>query len=183
MAENETPWSKDIPPEEEVKVRTRIVADGYKDRAERKRLIVEFLAEHDQTTNAAKAAGVAYHTYRKWREDDPEFDEECKVAFIRYRDRVMKTFQERIFDGWISKERVTTLRDGSEVREKEWKFAESSMNMEAKRVESGFKDRQEIAISGTGGGVIIVPPVFKTAEEWLLFVARAKEIIPVPPHD
>lgn len=162
--------------EEEKTKRPHHVVDGYRERAERKQAIVDHLAEHDRITHALKQAKVPYHSYLRWKNEDPDFVEALKLARKRYRDRVVEIGQSRAFDGYIAKRRTTYTRDGQEIKEEEWKYDSPVLQMELKRVEPEYKDRQEVAITGGGGGVIIVPPVFKTAEEWLLFVKKMDEI-------
>ena len=104
-------------------------------------------------TKAAKAAGVSVSTVRNYIKTNPMFQEMFEDAKMVYRDRIVETVVQRAVDG-IEEPIIGGMARDQVVAYKRV-YSDRLLELEAKRVEHGYRDKGGVEIN-TGGGVLVV---------------------------
>lgn len=126
-----------------------------------KETFLNAFAETGLKKRSADAAGVCLLTVIRHQKNDPDFAEAYDEAVAAYRDKfVGKAINELAFKG-IKRER---LKD-NEVVETWREYPIPLILAELKRIDQGFRDKQDVNI-GIGGGVLVVSGPM-TPEEWV----------------
>lgn len=120
-------------------------------------------AEHGRPKHAADAADVTLLTATKHRKNDPDFAKAWDEAAASYRDKFVKLGIGKLaFEGLpITKVNPST---GALYTEKT-EHATHLVAMELKRIDPSYREKQEIALSGAGG--VLVVPGAMTPAEWV----------------
>lgn len=101
---------------------------------------------------AAAAAGVSTQTVRKAMEDDEDFAAAVMIAEEAYREKLIAHHQDLVFNGT---EKVTYGKDGNVVSTEQI-YPIRLIELELKKHDKGYRDRQEVDITHKGG-VLIAP--------------------------
>ena len=124
----------------------------------------EFLEEyekHGMIRKAAAAIGVGTSAVKRVIMKNPEFAEACAECEETYRDKMVQHIQNLAFNGSIKK---TFDRTGKLLTE-ETIYPIPLIQMEARRVEAGYRDKREVEMK-VSGGVLIAPAEVKSIDDW-----------------
>lgn len=142
------------------------------------------LAECGRKGMAAAMTGVCRLTVNKHIENDPDFAESVDIVIELYNDSIGGEVKRRGCDGWLEAVYVKGVRsiepvlneDGSEMLNAEGKpifrfvsvrkFSDRLLELEAKRVDPAYRDKQTIDLNTQGGGVLVAPAGM-SAEEFI----------------
>lgn len=117
------------------------------------RRFCEAYSGHNLLTKAAKSAGVTLGTVRTHIKTNPMFAEMVDEAKLLYRDRIVETVVERAVNG-IEEPIIGGMARDQIVAYKRV-YSDRLLELEAKRVEHGYRDKGGVEIN-TGGGVLVV---------------------------
>ena len=136
-----------------------------------KEVFLAVFATHGRKKDAATAAGVGFLTVNNHIKNDPVFAQAYDEALAEYRDKfVKKAIGELAFEGTpIMKVNQVTGGTFEERREHPVRLLE----LELKRIDPSFRDKQEVNLTG-GGGVLVVPAGM-TPAEWVADQAKKNE--------
>jgi hypothetical protein len=109
--------------------------------------------KHNLVTKAAKAAGVSPSTVRLYLKTNPMFEEMVLEAKQVYRDKIVETVYERAVTG-IEEPIIGGMGRDQVVAYKRI-YSDRLLELEARRVEHGYRDKGGVEIN-TGGGVLVV---------------------------
>jgi hypothetical protein len=123
----------------------------------------EHLAILGRMSHAARAVGVSIRTVRFHEKNNPDFAEMKAEAELEYRDRIAAEVYRRAVEGWEVP--IVGGRWKDEVVAHERKFSDRLLEMEAKRVDSGYREKQTISM-GQQGGVIVINAAPQDAGSW-----------------
>lgn len=122
---------------------------------------------------AAAAAGVSTQTVRKACEDDPDFADAVMMAEEAYREKLIAHHQDLLFNGT---EKITYGKEGQVVG-REQIFPIRLIELELKKHDKGYRDKQEVDITHKGG-VLIAPAEMKTVDDWEQRFGKAIDVTP-----
>jgi hypothetical protein len=108
---------------------------------------------HNLITKAAEAAGVSITTVRNYLKTNPMFEEMVTDAKMIYRDKIVETIYERAITG-IEEPIIGGVARDQVVAYKRV-YSDRLLELEAKRIEHGYRDKGGVEIN-TGGGVLVV---------------------------
>lgn len=115
---------------------------------------LEAFLDHLQRTGLVRrsllAAGLDPRQYEATRRRDPAFAAEVDLALDLYAESVQATVAERGKDGWME----PVFYQGVEVAQVR-KYSDKLLEMEAKRVCPGYRDRVQVD-ANVRGGVLVV---------------------------
>lgn len=123
---------------------------------------------------SAAAAGVSTLTVRRHMEEDEEFAEAFYMQEEEYKDKLIGHHQNLLFNGTIKE---TYDRNGGLVG-KETIYPIRLIELELKKHDKGYRDKQEIAVSHTGG-VLVAPAETKSIDDWETRFGSATDITPI----
>jgi hypothetical protein len=127
---------------------------------------------------ASAAAGVTTQTVRKAIEEDEDFAEAMLIAEEDYRDKLISHHQNLVFNG-TQKENYD--RNGNLVS-RETIYPIRLIELELKKHDPGYRDKQEIAVNHTGG-VLLAPAEMNSIEDWEQRFSKAKDVTPKGPTE
>lgn len=125
---------------------------------------------------AAAAAGVTTQCVRHHMEIDEEFGQAFLVAEEEYKDKLIAHHQNLVFNG---QEKVTYDRNGNIVS-RETIYPIRLIELELKKHDPGYRDKQEVAINHSGG-VLVAPAEMGSIDDWEKRFASAKNVTPEDP--
>ena len=118
------------------------------------------LSKHGLKGQAARTVGLTLQTIQKHRKVDPDFAIMEAEALEEYRDAIVGHVGTLALEGTL---RRRFNRDGEVVEE--WiEYPTRLIELEAKRLEPAYREKQTLDVNMSGG--IMVAPVEKTPEEW-----------------
>jgi len=123
---------------------------------------------------SCQAAGVSSQTIRKAMEDDEDFAQAFLIAEEEYRDKIVSHHQDLVFNGQLKK---TYDRMGNLVSE-ETIYPIRLIELELKKHDSGYREKQEIAVSHSGG-VLIAPAEMNSVDDWEKRFSKMKDVTPI----
>ena len=126
---------------------------GSKFNLEAMAIFCEEYAKHNLMTKAAAVAGVNPSTVRNHLKTNPMFEEKVAEAKAQYRDKIVETVYERAVTG-IEEPIVGGMGRDTIIGYKRV-FSDRLLELEAKRVEHGYRDKGGVEIN-TGSGVLVV---------------------------
>ena len=142
------------------------------------------LSKYGLKLRAAKAAGVCLQTVANREKNDPDFGIAREEAMETYNDKIGAEVRRRGVDGFeeaIFYKGVRVIEpvlddDGAQVLNAEGeptfrytsvlKFSDRMLEMESKRTNPAYRDKQTIDLNATGGGVLVAPAGM-SAEEYI----------------
>lgn len=129
------------------------VTGGTKFDLDAMRRFCEEYQKHNLVTKAAVCAGVSVSTVRTYLKTNPMFEEMVTEAKMVYRDKIVETVYERAvlgtdepLIGGIARDQVVAYKRT---------YSDRLLELEAKRIEHGYRDKGGVEIN-TGGGVLVV---------------------------
>lgn len=141
--------------------RPRLVASKKEFDDERKGVYLREMMIHGRVADSAATAGVTTQTIRTHRSKDEEFREAEDFAKEIYRDRLLAHHQELVFHG---SERKTFDRNGNVVNS-ERVYYPRLIELELKKMDPAYRDKQEVDFR-VSGGVVIAPSETRTIDDW-----------------
>lgn len=129
-----------------------------------KRQFLQAYATNSLLSVAADFAGVAVRTVQAHAKIDPEFAEAMEEAKLRYRDRVIGVAQRLMLEGYD--EPIVGGKNRDEIVAYKKNYATNLLAMEMKKVDDGYRDKQDLHVTGGGGGVLVVPGE-QSVEDWI----------------
>lgn len=126
--------------------------------------------------DAAAKAGVTTVTVRKHISEDEDFAEAMMIAEEEYKDKLIAHHQDLVFNGTV-KENYD--RNGNLVS-RETIYPIRLIELELKKHDHGYREKQEIAVNHSGG-VLVAPAEVGSIDEWEKRFAQAKDVTPIPP--
>lgn len=123
-----------------------------------------FLLEYmkwGRMAEAAAAAGVSQNRIKKLAAEDEDFAEAVLLAEAAYRDRLLQHHQNLLFNGT---EKISYDRNGNIVS-KEQIYPIRLIELELKKHDPGYRDKQEIEMKHSGG-VLVAPAEMASIEDW-----------------
>lgn len=135
-----------------------------------------FLREYEKwgrMGESAAAAGVSTQTVRKAMEDDEDFAEAMLMCETTYKDKLIGHHQDLLFNGT---EKESFDRNGNLVST-ERIYPIRLIEMELKKHDSGYRDKQEIAVNHSGG-VLVAPADMSSIDDWEKRFSKAKDVTP-----
>lgn len=129
---------------------------------DQKGLYLKALAEHGRKGDAARAAGVSQQCVRDHLDNDPDFQEQAEEAMSCYRDRLVGHHQTLLFEGEIHRR---FNKDGELIEERHV-YPVRLIELELKRHEPEYRERQTIDLEGAGAGVLVAPAEM-SPQEWI----------------
>jgi len=142
--------------------RTKLMTSRIKFDDPQKQIYLNALATHGMKGRSAEAAGVSAQLVRDHLENDPEFQEGYASALETYRDRVVEHATNLALDGI---EVIKYNKDG-DIVERRMDYPIRLIELELKRVDPAFREKQTIDVNQSGGGVLVAPAEM-TPEEWI----------------
>lgn len=144
------------------------------DEKAKERFLLEF-AKWGRMGESAAAAGVSPQTVRSHMEDDEEFAEAFYMQEMEYQDKLISHHQNLLFNGTVKE---TYDRNGALVG-KETIYPIRLIELELKKHDKGYRDKQEVSVNHTGG-VLLAPAETVDIDDWETRFGAAKDISPVP---
>jgi hypothetical protein len=126
-------------------------------------LFCEHLSILGRVTHAARASGISPLTVKAAEKNDPNFAEMVGLAQMEYRDKVAAEVYRRAIEGWDVPIIGGQWKD--QVVAHERRYSDRLLEMEAKRVDSGYREKQALNI-GQAGGVIVINASPSEKEPW-----------------
>lgn len=149
----------------------RMSRDKFDERA--KGIFLRVYEEWGRMGEAAAAAGVTSQTVRHHIKNDEEFAEALLAVEDSYHDKLIGHHQNLVFNG-TTKESFD--RNGNLVS-REQIYPIRLIELELKKHDAGYRDKQEIEVNHTGG-VLIAPPEVASVDDWEKRFSGAKDITP-----
>jgi len=122
---------------------------------------------------AASAVGVSTQCVREHMKEDEDFAEAMLVAEEEYREKLIGHHQDLVFNGTIKK---SYDRNGNLVSE-ETVYPIRLIEMELKKHDPGYRDKQEMAVTHSGG-VLVAPAEMASIDDWESRFSKAKDVSP-----
>lgn len=138
-----------------------------------KGVFLETFRKWGRMGEAAAAAGVSTQTVRKHIDEDEDFAEALMMAEEEYREKLIGHHQDLVFNGTIKK---SFDRNGNVVSE-ETIYPIRLIELELKKHDSGYREKQEISHQHSGG-VLIAPADMASIDDWEKKFQNMKNITP-----
>jgi hypothetical protein len=126
-------------------------------------LFCEHLSILGRVTHAARASGISPLTVKATEKSNPAFAEMIGLAQMEYRDKVAAEVYRRAIEGYDVP--IIGGREKDRVVAFERRYSDRLLEMEAKRVDSGYREKQALNI-GQAGGVIVINASPTDKEPW-----------------
>jgi hypothetical protein len=144
------------------------------DEAAKGRFLNEFM-KWGRMGESAAAAGVSPQTVRKALEEDEDFAEAMLLAETAYKDKLIGHHQDLVFNGTVKE---SFDRNGGLVS-RETVYPIRLIELELKKHDAGYRDKQEIAVNHSGG-VLVAPAEMTSIDDWEKRFSQAKDVTPTP---
>ena len=155
----------------EWRTKIRMSRKKFDDKA--KGVFLEEYRKWGRMGEAAAAAGVTPTTVRQYIKEDEDFAEALLLAEEDYCDKLIGHHQNLVFNGQVKK---TYDRNGNLVSE-ERVYPIRLIELELKKHDKGYRDKQEVDINHYGG-VLIAPAELPSIEDWESKFSRMKDVTP-----
>ena len=139
-----------------------------------KEVFLKEYAKWGRIGEAASAAGVSTQTVRKAMEDDADFGEAFLMQEQEYRDKLIGHHQDLLFNGTLK----TSYDRNGQIISEERIYPIRLIEMELKKHDKGYRDKQEIEVTHSGG-VLVAPAETTTIDDWEARFGKAKDISPI----
>ena len=124
----------------------------------------EEYAKHGRKKQAADVAGVSIHTVNRYLSADLVFKDMFSEAMATYRDHIAEEVYRRAVIGVDKMVLGGQFKD--EILGYEKVYSDRLLEMEAKRVEPGYRDKGNIDIAVKEGGVLVINTQSASVEDW-----------------
>ncbi len=138
-----------------------------------KGVFLEVFRKWGRMGEAAAAAGVSTATVRKHIDEDEDFAEALLVCEEEYKEKLLGHHQDLVFNGTIKK---SYDRNGNLVSE-ETIYPIRLIELELKKHDSGYREKQEISHQHSGG-VLIAPSDMGSIDDWEKKFGNMKDVTP-----
>lgn len=138
-----------------------------------KEVFLEEYRKWGRMGESAAAAGVSTLTVRKHIDEDEEFAEALMIAEEEYRSKLISHHQDLVFNG---QEKVHYDRNGN-IMSRETIYPIRLIELELKKHDEGYRDKQEVKVNHTGG-VLIAPAEMPSIDDWEKRFGAAKDVTP-----
>lgn len=149
----------------------RMSRDKFDDKA--KEVFLMEYSKWGRMGEAAAAAGVTPGTVRRHMEEDEEFAEAFYMQEEEYKEKLISHHQNLVFNG-VEKNRYD--KDGNLI-ETSYDYPIRLIELELKKHDKGYRDKQEVAVNHTGG-VLVAPAEMGSIDDWESRFAQAKDVTP-----
>ena len=153
--------------------RQKIMMSRLKFDDKAKGIFLEEYRKWGRMGESASAAGVTPQCVRHHMEIDEEFAQAMLIAENEYQDKLISHHQNLVFNGT---EKVSYDRNGNIVS-RETIYPIRLIELELKKHDKGYRDKQEVEINHTGG-VLVAPAEVKSIDDWESRFKQAKDITP-----
>lgn len=153
--------------------RQRIKMERIKFDDKAKGVFLEEYRKWGRMGESAAAAGVATSTVRSHIDSDEEFANALIMAEEEYREKLIGHHQDLVFNG-TQKENFD--RNGNLVST-ETIYPIRLIELELKKHDSGYRDKQEVQVNHTGG-VLVAPAEMASIDDWEKRFSKAKDVTP-----
>lgn len=153
----------------------RMSRDKFDDRS--KDIFLEEFAKWGSMGEAAAAAGVTTGTVRRHIDEDEDFAEAMLLQEGEYRDKLISHHQNLLFNGTIKE---SFDRNGQLVS-RETIYPIRLIELELKKHDKGYRDKQELSVNHSGG-VVIAPATMESVDDWETRFGKMKDITPPTPQ-
>lgn len=153
--------------------RKKIVMSRVKFDDRAKGVFLEEYRKWGRMGESAAAAGVTAQTVRHHIDTDEEFAQAVYIAEEEYRDKLIGHHQNLVFNG---QEKVYYDRNGN-IMSRETVYPVRLIELELKKHDPGYRDKQELAVTHTGG-VLIAPAEMPSIDDWEKRFSSAKDVTP-----
>lgn len=153
--------------------RSRIKMERIKFGDKEKEIFLDEYRKWGRMGESAAAAGVSTQCVRRAIEKDQEFAEALMMGEEEYRDKLIGHHQDLVFNG-TQKENFD--RNGNLVST-ETIYPIRLIELELKKHDAGYRDKQEVQVTHTGG-VLIAPAEMASISDWEKRFNQAKDITP-----
>ena len=143
--------------------RKKFLRNPYKFTLKVQLLFCEHLSILGRVTHAARASGISPLTVKAAEKNDPAFAEMVGLAQMEYRDKIAAEVYRRAVEGWEVPIVGGQWKD--QVVAHERRYSDRLLELEAKRVDSGYREKQALNI-GQAGGVIVINASPSEKEPW-----------------
>jgi hypothetical protein len=128
---------------------------------ERREIYLTKLAQTGRVQQACLWAGVSKGTVLKHREQDPDFDTACKLAYDLYHENVVTRLTHQALEGQID---IRKDKEGN-VISKRVSYEQQLRIRLLQRADPDYRDasRQEVSVVG---GAVVVPAPIDSVESW-----------------
>lgn len=121
-------------------------------------------AKHGRKKQAADVAGVSIHTVNRYASADPVFRDMMAESIATYRDHIAEEVYRRAVVG------VDKMILGGQFKDEilgyEKVYSDRLLELEAKRVEPGYRDKGSIDIAVKEGGVLVINQGASSIDDW-----------------
>lgn len=157
--------------------RTRIKMSRLKFDDKAKEVFLDEFRKWGRMGESAAKVGVCTGTVRRHMEEDEDFAQAVLACEEEYREKLIGHHQDLVFNG---QEKIHYDRNGNIVS-RETIYPIRLIELELKKHDSGYRDKQEVAINHSGG-VLVAPAEMSSIDDWEKRFAKAKDITPTTPQ-
>lgn len=140
---------------------------------EAKQIFIDHYQQWGRLGESAAEAGVTPTMVKRQAQDDEEFGEAMLLCEEAYRDKLIGHHQDLLFNGTLKE---SYDRQGNLVS-RERVYPIRLIELELKKHDAGYRDKQEIDLT-VKGGVLVAPPEMKSVDDWESRYSQAKDITP-----
>lgn len=152
---------------ERIKMSRKLLDDHLKG------VFLQEYAKWGRIADAAAKIAVVPGLIKEEMKRDQEFAEAVLLAEEAYRDKLIRHHQNLVFHGTMKR---TYGKDGSLVSEEQI-FPIRLIELELKKHDAGYRDKQEVEMK-VSGGVMIAPAEVASIDDWEKKFAQMKVISP-----
>jgi len=153
--------------------RRRIKRSRIKFGEEEKEIFLEEYRKWGRMGEAAARVGVSSQCVRAHVHEDEEFAEALLIAEEEYKEKLIGHQQDLVFNGTLKK---SYDRNGNLVSE-ETIYPIRLIELELKKHDPGYRDKQEVAVTHSGG-VLIAPAEMNSIDDWEKKFQNMKDVTP-----
>ncbi len=143
--------------------RVKLMASRIKFDDERKKIFLEHFSKTSRVGEACQVAGVNNQTVLYHYKNDPDFAESYEAAKLKYRDSLQALAEDLIFNG-VEKP-IIGGRNKDMIIATTIDYPIPLLQMELKRVDPDYKDRQ--VVENVGSGAVVLIPAHMDPEQWI----------------
>jgi len=155
--------------------KSRMVRIKFDDKA--KGVFLDEFRKWGRMGESAAACGVSTGTVRRHMEDDEDFGVAVMMAEEEYREKLIGHHQDLVFNGTEkhSYDRVGNLVSTEVI------YPIRLIELELKKHDSGYRDKQEVAVTHSGG-VLVAPAEMSSIDDWEKRFSKAIDVTPLQNH-
>ena len=128
--------------------------------AERLEEYLELLRQTGLKIRSAKAVGLDVSSMKRYRKENPDYDDRVEEAVSEYRESIESEIKRRAMEGIDS----PVFYKGELVNTQK-QYSDRLLELHAKRHIPAYRDKHAVD-HNVNGGVLIVPGVAATSEDW-----------------